>query len=234
MNTKSKPRILCLSGPARNGKDQSATYIAEALREQGCSVLVTHFADLLKFMAKNLYGWQGDKDGPARYEINGKAVNGRGLLQVLGTDIIRAKDPDLWVNFVIKEMKLLGYNWDYVIIPDCRFPNEIDRFREEGYDAALIKVIRPGFNNGLTEEQKSHPSERAMDGYPADIVIVNNSDIDRLKRACRSVARIILGADRLESEYTTTFYTSNGRMEGKEKSGYSEPRENEDSEPERA
>lgn len=231
--TDKKPRILCLSGPARNGKDQSATYIAESLREQGYSVLVTHFADLLKFMAKNLYGWQGDKDGPARYEINGQTVNGRGLLQILGTDVIRAKEPDLWVNFVIKELKLLGYNWDYIIIPDCRFPNEIDRFKEEGYDTALIKVIRPGFDNGLTEEQKSHPSERAMDDYPADIVIVNNSGIDELKTVCRVTAGIISMADKLESEYTTTLYTSNGRMEGKEKSGYSEPRENGDLGPER-
>lgn len=212
MNTKSKPRILCLAGPARNGKDQSATYIAEALREQGHSVLVTHFADLLKFMAKNLYGWQGDKDGPARYEINGQAVNGRGLLQVLGTDTIRAKEPDLWVNFVIKEIELLGDNWDYVIIPDCRFPNEIDRFKEEGYDTALIKVIRTGFDNGLTEEQKSHPSERAMDDYPADIAILNVSGLDGLKTSCKIASALIEKTDRFEfGECAIEIYTPDER-----------------------
>ena len=40
-----------------------------------------------------------------------------------------------------------------------------------------------------------------MDGYPADIVIVNNSGIDGLKRSCRVASVLIAGTDKFEFDY---------------------------------
>lgn len=36
-----------------------------------------------------------------------------------------------------------------------------------------VRVVRPGFDNGLTDEQKSHPSETELDEYPFDYVVEN-------------------------------------------------------------
>ena len=44
--------ILC-SGRARHGKDTSAEIIKDNLETRGYRVLVTHYADLLKYICKN-------------------------------------------------------------------------------------------------------------------------------------------------------------------------------------
>lgn len=163
--------IICISGDAGSGKDTSAKLIQNHLRGEGDRVLITHYADLLKFMCENLFQWDGLKD-----------ISGRRLLQYVGTDVVRQQFPDAWVDFVIWELKLFPEQWDWVIIPDCRFPNELDRLREEGFAVTHIRVQRNGYESTLTQEQKSHPSERALDGTEADCVLRNDGTIADLAR----------------------------------------------------
>ena len=54
------------------------------------------------------------------------------------------------------------YDADFVIIPDCRFPNEIECWNGE---AISIHVERIRFESELTDEQKKHASETALDDY---------------------------------------------------------------------
>lgn len=159
-------KIICISGKARSGKDTAAGLIQNHLRGNGRRVLITHYADLLKFMCKQLFDWNGKKD-----------ERGRELLQYVGTDLVRAQDPDFWVDFIIKELKIFSGLWDYVIIPDCRFPNELNRFCEEGFQVTHVHVQREGYENNLTQTQKNHPSETAMQGVPADYTLRNQGTI---------------------------------------------------------
>lgn len=155
--------ILC-SGRARHGKDTSAEIIKETLEDKGYSVLITHYADLLKFICKNFFGWNGEKD-----------EQGRTLLQQIGTNCIREQNPDYWVDFVANLVKMLPDRWDYVVIPDVRFPNEIDRIRTAGFQAVHVRIFRPGFESQLTEEQKQHPSETALNDVVPDFLIKNTT-----------------------------------------------------------
>lgn len=155
--------ILC-SGQARHGKDTSAELIKHTLESRGYSVLITHYADLLKFICKNFLGWDGAKDEA-----------GRTLLQHIGTDCIRKQDPDYWVDFVANLVRMLPNKWDYVIVPDVRFPNEIDRIYEAGFSATHVRVVRPEFESQLTEEQKSHSSENALNGVEPDYWLYNHT-----------------------------------------------------------
>ena len=183
----SKPKVICISGRARHGKDETGAYLKAILNEADYPAVVMHNADLLKFMCTNLFGWEGDKVGEAKYEVEGRRLNGRELLQYVGTDIVREQEPDIWVNFLIKELDYFGHNWDYAIIPDCRFPNEIERFREEGYETIYLKVYRPDFESNLTPEQRQHSSETALDGYDPDILLINSGTLDDLRDSCRRV-----------------------------------------------
>lgn len=134
--------------------------------------MITHYADLLKFMCKNLLGWDGVKDD-----------NGRHILQYVGTDIIRNQEPNFWVDFVAKELRLFEDHWDYVIIPDTRFPNEIDRMKESGFDVMHIRVMRPESEDDvLTDEHKQHTSETALDDVSPDEFIINDGSIIDLHR----------------------------------------------------
>lgn len=174
--------VFGISGEAQAGKTTSANCIAGILRNKGHSVLIIHNADLLKFMCKVLFGWDGNKD-----------EKGRTILQYVGTDIVRKKEPDFWVNFIIKILDLFENNWDYVLIPDCRFPNELDRLKESGLKTIHLRVVRPGHNNGLTETQKNHPSETALKDYPVDKYIYNTAeDLKEFHDICESVLEEIL------------------------------------------
>lgn len=157
-------KIITISAKARHGKDYSAQIIKDILEENGNKVLITHFADLLKYICEKFFNWNGEKN-----------EEGRTLLQVVGTDVIRNKLPDYWVNFLIEIFKLFPDEWDYIIIPDTRFPNENDRLKEY-FDTITIRVERPNFDNGLTEDQKNHESETAMDNYIFNYKIINNGD----------------------------------------------------------
>ena len=159
--------IICISGKAQHGKDTAAMMFMDELTACGKKVLLTHYADLLKWMCKNYFNWDGNKDD-----------FGRTLLQRVGTDVIRQQQPDFWVNWVIELLKLFPDEWDYVIIPDCRFPNEIEAMQTAFSGNAGVfhfRIERPNFSSTLSEEQKQHISEVALDHYPFDRKIENTT-----------------------------------------------------------
>ncbi len=172
-------KIICISGKAQHGKDTTATILSAALEDRGNKVLIFHYADLLKYLCRQYFDWNGEKDEA-----------GRTLLQHVGTDVVRAKEPNYWVNFANSFLKLFEHEWDYVLIPDCRFPNEVEVMRSN-FDTIHVRVVRPDFDSPLSDEQKNHPSETALDNYPYDELITNNSDVLNLGVNISDLARRI-------------------------------------------
>lgn len=170
MDKKEEVKIIAISGHAQNGKDTVARMLKEELEERGFNVLTAHYGDLVKYICRTFFGWDGNKD-----------EYGRGLLQYVGTDVIRKQQPDYWVDFIIQMLKFFSGNWDVVLIPDARFPNEIRVLQEAGFHVTHLRVERPGFDNGLTEEQKNHPSETALDHTAPDARIVNDGSLEHLE-----------------------------------------------------
>lgn len=179
-------KVICISGKARHGKDVTGGYIKEELESRGYRVLVTHYSDLLKYICKNFFGWNGEKD-----------AEGRKLLQYVGTDVVRTLVPNFWVNFIIDILLMFNKEWDYVVIPDCRFPNEVERIKSYEIDTVLVRVIRSNFDNGLSDEAKSHISETALDNYNYDYVLMNTG-LDELKSAVNVLVDKIVGGSEVE------------------------------------
>jgi len=148
--------------------------VKEALEDYGNSVLITHFGDLVKHICTKFFDWDGKKD-----------EYGRHLLQYVGTDIVRKQNPDYWVNFIIGILRFFEDNWDYVVIPDARFPNEINRLVDSGFKVTHMRVVRSNYQSTLTEEQQSHPSETALDDVIPDILIMNNGTLEDLESSVR-------------------------------------------------
>lgn len=165
-----KTKVICISGKAGSGKDTLAGIMKSDLEKQGFSVLVTHFADLLKHILRTFFGWDGQKDEA-----------GRGLLQYVGTERIRKIHPDYWVDFIADILKIFPNEWDYVLIPDARFPNEIAKLRECGLDVRHLRVKRDGVNRQMTSEEQQHISETALDSVTPDVAIENNGTLEELK-----------------------------------------------------
>lgn len=177
-NRQGLKQVFCISGKARHGKDTSAEMLKNELEELGNSVLIIGYADLLKFYCEKYFGWDGEKDD-----------RGRSILQHIGTDIIRNMDEDHWVDHIIRFIQNFRLMFDYIIIPDCRFPNELYKMRENNINTVLVRVYRSNFDNKLTEEQKRHISETAMDGIPPDYVIDNSGDLVSLRKKIDLLAK---------------------------------------------
>lgn len=163
-------KVILISGKARHGKDTTAEIFKSALEADGFSVLIAHYGDLVKYICRTFFNWDGNKD-----------ESGRTLLQYVGTDVIRNQDENYWVRFMGQMLTFFNDKWDYVLIPDCRFPNEVDYLREMGFDAVHMRVVRTDFQNQLTAEQQIHPSETALDNITADYYINNDGSIRDLQ-----------------------------------------------------
>ena len=161
--------FICISGKAQNGKDTSAEIFKNELIIRGHSVLVIHQADLLKYICKAFFNWNGEKDEA-----------GRTLLQQVGTNVIRKVEPDFWVDFIAKVTGFFKDTWDYIIVPDTRFPNELEKLKANDANIFHVRVIREGFKSPLTEEQQQRPSETALDGIESDFRLINDKGIDDL------------------------------------------------------
>lgn len=163
-------KVVAISGQARHGKDTAARIMREQLERDGHKVLITHYGDLLKYICKAFLGWDGKKDR-----------KGRSLLQHVGTDIVRVRSPNYWVDFVVDILSFFDGYWDYVIIPDVRFPNELSRLKDGGLDMVHIRIVRPDFVSQLTAEQQTHPSEIALNEVQPDYCIWNAGGLEELK-----------------------------------------------------
>ena len=159
-------KICCISAKAQHGKDTAAKLIKENLEQKGQRVLIAHYADLLKFICVKFFGWNGVKDEA-----------GRTLLQYIGTDVVGAQNPAYWADFIVGILKLFPNTWDYVLIPDCRYPIEVSTM-SGSFDTVVLRIERPNFDNGLTAAQKQHASEVKMDDYKFDAVLLNDGSLE--------------------------------------------------------
>ena len=172
-------KIVTISGLAQHGKDTTASIIKYRFESEGKKVLVIHYADYLKFIAEKYYGWDGSKD-----------AKGRELLQQLGTNKARKRSPDIWVNVVMEFVKAFGEDFNYVLIPDTRFPNEIEVPTKMGYEVFSMWIHRKDFDNGLTPDQKNHPSETSLLDFPFRCVISVESKMEKLVDAVNKMIDI--------------------------------------------
>ena len=162
------PKIITISGKARHGKDTFASFLEESLNAYGRKTYIYHYADPVKMCATNYFGWNGEKD-----------EYGRSLLQNIGTDRARAHDENTWVNIAKAIIENVFYDAEYIIIPDTRFPNEI-----ECWDNPLtLKVARKNYENDLNESQRAHASETALDNYVFNIEVYATTLIELMNSA---------------------------------------------------
>lgn len=169
-------KIYLISGKAESGKDTFAKEVKKILKND--RVLVTHFADLVKYICTTFFGWNGEKD---------KA--GRRMLQWVGTDKIRKKYPNFWVDFIRIILITFEDEWDYILIPDARFKNEIERIKDSGIETKTIRINRINHENVLTKEQRGHASETSLDNYNFDFIIEN----DGTKKFFENIQSFMIG-----------------------------------------
>jgi hypothetical protein len=145
-------KIIGLGHYSRTGKDTFANYLVDNLHQQAPTLRVVKrpFAWKLKQITYELYAWAGMRE-PEYYETleGAKARDivlpeiGKTPVQIwvdFGTPAVREKVyPLTWINYVLRGT----IDADVLIVPDVRFPNEMDAIHFLG--GVTIKVVRPGY-----------------------------------------------------------------------------------------
>lgn len=175
---------IIISGKAGSGKDTVAHFMKEELEKHGKRVLVIHYADAVKWVLRDFFNWDGKKD----------AV-GRTLLQHIGTDVVRTQFPNFWTGIVVGLLEAFEpySDFDIALVPDARFPNEVNIALENLKNCVTVRVNRRNtdgtewINPNLTEEQRNHPSETSLDCFAFDYVIHNDEDLNILEESAKTV-----------------------------------------------
>ena len=165
-------KIFVITGKARHGKDTTADIIRDYYENKNMKTINNPYAYYMKDYAKRITGWDGSDNNKPRE-----------FLQQFGTNLVRNKiDNEFFINRMVEDLKVFSYFYDVVTISDGRFPIEVDTIRNNFKNVTVIKVVRPNFDNGLTEEQKNHPTEIALDDYKNyDYIIENDKEEKELK-----------------------------------------------------
>jgi hypothetical protein len=169
-----KPKIILLSAKAQHGKDEFIKIAIPYMNKIYPNLKVKRLAygDFVKYVCHQYFDCSFVRD-----EYN------RTMWQTVGTEIGRANNTDIWVNIAIELAKGIFSDYDYLLIPDFRFKNEHTKWKQNGFKTSTIRIKRNDFDNGLTDIQKNHASEIALDDYRFNYFIYNNGDLDTYKRA---------------------------------------------------
>lgn len=92
------------------------------------------------------------------------------LQQIIGTEVFRAVDPDIWVW----RWAQAAAQYEHVVTPDLRFPNEYEVMKSKG--ATLVRMHRQS-----VVRDTGHSSEGSLDNMPVDYEINNDGTIDQLR-----------------------------------------------------
>lgn len=178
-------RVICISGKAGHGKDTFGEDLKECLEYRDKKVVVLHYADLVKFYAAQYFGVNNAH----------KDAHAREIYQYVGTDLMRAYNENYWVDIIAEFLDALDKEnkFDVALIPDARFPNEIERLEEFGLDVTPVRVIRYTEDNRVYESPTTpgglalHPSETALDSYRYWSYIVENCSLDGLHESAEAI-----------------------------------------------
>jgi hypothetical protein len=144
--------IIGLVGPAGSGKDTAAEVFFRAGYER------VAFADPIKGIAVQYFGWNGQKDD-----------RGRKLLQDIGM-AGRAYDPECWLRHM-RWSNPVRYKKP-AVITDVRFENEAQWIRRNG--GKLVRIIRPELTVG------EHISETEQKNIACHHEIYNSGSVQDL------------------------------------------------------
>lgn len=179
---KKAPLIILVCGRARSGKNSFANYLEEAYSTKGKKVVISPYTKYLKYYIEQITGKRIDDDNKPR-----------DLLQQISSKIIKGdlNNENFFINRQIEDIDIYSYFADVIIIPDVRFPNEINIIKERYSTVVSIGITRKDYISTLTEEQLNDITETALNDYHEYDYEVENVEKNDLKiKALEIIAEI--------------------------------------------
>lgn len=113
----------------------------------------------------------------------------RNILQLYGTEIFRKRvDNDWWVNQV--KNRAIDSDDDFIVVTDCRFPNEITKMFCDEYETYVIRITR---NINTQEQIANHDSETSLDNWKEwNYIVENNGTLEDLKESAKVIVNDLI------------------------------------------
>ena len=141
----------------RNKQDYIISKVFDRLDS---AIKIYNFADPLKEICidvlgltyEQCYGSDEDKNQLVNCYQKGKQITAREVMQILGTDMFRGMQENVWASATVRKIK--KEQPSIAVITDSRFPNEIEAVKNAG--GKHIRLTRNPHNS-------THKSETALD-----------------------------------------------------------------------
>ena len=180
-------QVIGFTAKVGGGKDTAGMLITQALEEKGYRVTKLSFAKPLKDVCTMMFGWdrerlehdfdykEGDTldDGTPDPACEALGMTRRVVMQKLGTEAMRnGLHSDIWIIALRLSIMRGDYDdYDYGLLTDCRFLNELQFVRD--LDGTLIQLKRDGEQSTLTDKTQ-HASELEWEQWTDWDAIVTN------------------------------------------------------------
>ena len=169
-------KIIAFAGRKQSGKTTSAEFVSNLICKHG-EAKIYNFADPLKNLCidilgleyRQCYGSDEDKNQLVNCYWDNKQLTAREVLQIVGTDMFRKMQNNVWSNATIRQIQ--RENSDMAIIADCRFPNEVTAIKNVA--GIVIRLSRNPHNSDHTSEIALDPDR--YDQSLFDLVIDNDN-----------------------------------------------------------
>ena len=192
--------IIGICGLIGSGKGTVADYLIDQHSFQKIS-----FADKLKDAVAEMFDWPRPmlegvtpqsrdwRERPDQFWTQelGREITPRYVLQVFGTECMRQGFYDgIWVSLVKKRIQENPTtNW---VIPDTRFPNEVDMIKSIGGQVWCVKRGQnpqwfDDYKNNGVKPKDTHPSEWAWAHSDFDHTIANNDTVQVLQQNIQTI-----------------------------------------------
>jgi len=163
-NKDGQPGLIGISGKAGAGKDTLGKYLCDEYR-----CMHYYFAKPLKEGAKIMFGLSDEQIENKEKVIEPWGISPRKIYQLLGTEVGRGIDVNIWVKNA--EMFVKSVAGHTVVITDVRFDNEAFWIRNRG--GVVINIVRD--QDDIVENR--HSSEGGLKPDNIDLTIHNNGTI---------------------------------------------------------
>jgi hypothetical protein len=171
---------ILIAGALRSGKDTSANIFNTEFHKIGFDSQIVSLASPLKGIIARTFDISTEtldmyKNAPDSYKLSmhGQEFDFRSILQRFGTEGMKREFGDtVWVDALLRKTKDSS---GMIIVPDVRFPEEVDTFlvnsMGDNSNVFLYKVQNPRIIHNHT-----HSSENALNDYKTrEFKIIDNS-----------------------------------------------------------
>lgn len=179
---KKEPLIILIAGRARSGKSLLAEHLKNVYIKKNKKVVISPYTKYLKLYIEEITNQKIDEQNKPR-----------DLLQQISSKIIKGdlNNQKFFINRQLEDIEIYSYFKDIILIPDVRFPNEIEVIKEKYNNVVSIGITRKNYISTLSLEQQNDLTETALNNYNNyDFIVENDDKTNLLEEAIKLVEKI--------------------------------------------